>query len=72
MHRISIYYRNDNKNAVLWSKKIKDYLRRFPRVRLADKNPQVVVILGGDGTILEAAQKYQKGRDPLENLEHAF
>lgn len=59
--RVSIYLRNDNKKAVFWARKLTDRLRRrYPKIRLSAARPQGLIVLGGDGTILGAAQKYQK------------
>ncbi|OGN04454.1 MAG: hypothetical protein A3B99_04455 [Candidatus Yanofskybacteria bacterium RIFCSPHIGHO2_02_FULL_44_12b] len=56
---IHIFYHSANKQASLWAKKIKTWLRKeYPHVKLADKDPAVVLILGGDGSILEAVAKY--------------
>src|SRR3989338_2692099 len=59
--RVSIYYRGENKEAVLWSGKIEAWIRkRYPKTDFNSKRPQLLIVLGGDGTILAAAQKYQK------------
>jgi NAD+ kinase len=63
--RVSIYYRNDNKQAVLWATKINRWLKkRYPQIVLDAQSPQALIVLGGDGTILEASRKYQK-KNPL-------
>lgn len=56
-----IFHHPSNPQAVLWSKKISAFLRKkFPRLQVDTHQPQTVVVLGGDGTMLEAARKYQK------------
>lgn len=53
----------------MWNKKICAWLlRRYPSVRISEKNPRAVLVLGGDGTILEAAQRYQRGRHIMLGL----
>lgn len=55
---VKLYYRTDNPAAEKWEKKIKKWLKvRHPEIKTVDNNPQVVIALGGDGTILEAAKK---------------
>lgn len=59
--RISFFYRADNPQASIWEKKIKTWLKRkYPAIRLVKNNPQALIVLGGDGTILEAARKYAR------------
>lgn len=61
INRISFFYRADNPPASSWEKKIKAWLKRkYPAIRLVKNNPQALIVLGGDGTILEAARKYMK------------
>ena len=56
-----IFYHPSNTRAVLWSKKITSFLRKkFPRLQSDARRPQTIIVLGGDGTMLEAARKYQK------------
>ena len=65
---VSVFYRPDNPKAVLWSKKIVGWIKKkYPRVELTQVYPHskvfgvgALIVLGGDGTILEASQKYQK------------
>ena len=57
---VSFSYRPDNKLALVWEKKISQYInKKNPRVKILAKNGKVVIVLGGDGTILEAARKNQ-------------
>ena len=59
--RVAIYYRPDSPRAVFWGEKIIRWLnKKHPRVKIVSKRPQAVIVVGGDGTILEAAQKFQK------------
>ena len=56
---INFFYRPGNGRAEAWEKKITAWLKKnFPAVGTTG-NPQAVLVLGGDGTILEAARKYQ-------------
>lgn len=55
----TIFYRKDNKLAKKWEKKIHDHLKKVKATFLFDsKKPEAVIILGGDGTILEAVRKF--------------
>lgn len=59
--RVSIFYRPNNPKAVMWARKISEWMRKkYPKVKIGVSNPQALIVLGGDGTILEASQKYQK------------
>ena len=55
-----IFYHSSNKEAGLWAKKIKSFLEKNFDLREDSKKPEAVIVLGGDGTILEAARKYHK------------
>ncbi len=58
---INFFYRQGDPRAVQWEKKISGWLKeKFPKVRMGVKNPEAILVLGGDGTILEAARKNQK------------
>lgn len=80
--RVSIFYRADNQKAVLWAGKILAWLKKKhkgikldaarPASPASQGGPQALIVLGGDGTILEASQKYQK-KNPIViglNLGH--
>lgn len=57
---IGFFSRADNKKARLWEKRIRGFLAKYyPRVRIVEKKPRILIVLGGDGAILEAARKYQ-------------
>jgi NAD+ kinase len=59
--KVLLFYRNENKRARLWAKRIKAWIKNhYPKVRFVESKPQVVIALGGDGAILEAARTYQK------------
>lgn len=61
--------RPGNKPAALWKKKITAWLKnRYPGVTVTGRRPQALVVLGGDGTILEAAKRYQTTRPAILGL----
>jgi NAD+ kinase len=54
-------YYSRNERAVFWAEKIAGYIKkRFPKLREDNKKPDIVIVLGGDGTILKAARKYHE------------
>ncbi|MDO8496691.1 MAG: NAD(+)/NADH kinase [bacterium] len=56
-----IFYYPSNKKAISWAVQINTFVKKkFPDLRNNSKNPEVVIVLGGDGTILEAARKYHE------------
>lgn len=59
---IGFFSRQDNKKARLWEARIRGFLaKKYPRVRVVQQKPRILIVLGGDGAILEAARKYQNG-----------
>ena len=63
-HRILFYYREDTKGAKEWTKKIKSRIlskyKESTFIEAGDKTkPTAVIVLGGDGTIIEAIGKHQ-------------
>ncbi len=63
--RLAVVSRPGHKDASLWHKKIERWiLRSYPWVRFDDTHPTVVIILGGDGTIIETSRMYLK-ENPL-------
>lgn len=68
--RISFYYRSDTPGANKWKEKLAVWLKKhYPKIQILQENriaktkkesPDLLIVLGGDGTIIEAAQKYQR------------
>lgn len=68
--KIAFYYRPDIKDAPRWEKKLTHWIRAYsPQTRILPLNaiptlrknaPELLIVLGGDGTVLEAAQKFQR------------
>ncbi len=57
---VGFFHRSDNKEAISWAKKISSWIRiHYPKIKITDSKPQALIALGGDGSILAAARKYQ-------------
>jgi NAD+ kinase len=64
---ISFFYYPDNEKAIVWEKNIREWLKeRYPEVNIlplpkdlnnCGASPEVIIALGGDGTIIELARK---------------
>ncbi|MBI4160634.1 MAG: NAD(+)/NADH kinase [Candidatus Yanofskybacteria bacterium] len=66
---VGFFFRPENRRAVLWHKKISGLLKKHYRsVKINERATQALIVLGGDGTILEAARKYQKKRPLILGL----
>lgn len=64
--RIALFFRNDNKKAGAWVKRLEHHLSKVhPNVVITNEKPQFVIALGGDGTILEAARTYRLKPAPI-------
>lgn len=64
-----IFYRGNNKRAVFWVSKINKLIgKNFPSIKHDSMKPDVVLVLGGDGTILEAARKYHERNSVILGL----
>lgn len=63
---MTFFHRPGNGVALEWAAKIKKHVKtRYPGVVFVDKDPDVLVVLGGDGTILEAARKFHNSASPI-------
>lgn len=63
------FYHSGNKRALTWAKQISSFIKKkHPTLKSDSKNPDVVIVLGGDGTILEAARKYHEIRSIILGL----
>lgn len=59
--KITFFRRGDDPRAKRWENKISAWLKKnFPAITITPKNPDAVIVLGGDGTILEAARRNQR------------
>lgn len=57
--KIAFYFREEVPEAKKWKKKIEDWLKKkAPSVKIVETKPDMVIILGGDGTILEGIRKF--------------
>lgn len=54
---VMFHRRPGNPGAAQWERRLRTYIRaRFPAVRFVRTDADLVIVLGGDGTILEAAR----------------
>ncbi|QQG45200.1 MAG: NAD(+)/NADH kinase [Candidatus Sungiibacteriota bacterium] len=68
--KVAFYFRTEVKAAKFWENKLARLLKkRFTKIQILASNavprqkksaPELLIVLGGDGTILEAAQKFQR------------
>jgi len=59
LSKIHIFYHPTNVQAVVWDKRIRIRIKKYnPEIKFNADSPEVVIVLGGDGTILEAARKF--------------
>lgn len=68
--KIAFYYRPGTSQALRWEKKLSLWLNKhYPRVTIFPSEiipktrkdaPDLLIVLGGDGTILEASQRFQR------------
>lgn len=57
--KISFYYRRDNEEAKPWQIRIEEWLKEnYSQISVVEKNSDVVIVLGGDGAIMEASRMY--------------
>lgn len=67
--RVVVFYRPDNRNAAVWAKRVRAWLlKNRSKIKLGSKKPELVLVLGGDGTILEAARRYEKSHPIIFGL----
>jgi NAD+ kinase len=59
IEKISFYSRPSNEKVKIWQPKIETWLKEnYPDVSIVEKNPDAVIVLGGDGTTMEASRKF--------------
>jgi NAD+ kinase len=59
VNKISFYSRENNADVKGWKTKIESWLEdNQAQVEIVEKSPDAVIVLGGDGTIMEASRKY--------------
>ncbi|HEY4474973.1 MAG TPA: NAD(+)/NADH kinase [Candidatus Paceibacterota bacterium] len=57
---VGFVYRPENKPALYWANKISLWLnKKHPEIKVVEKRAKILLVLGGDGTILEAARQHQ-------------
>lgn len=67
--KIVFFYHPDNKKAAIWAKRIKTWLgRNHPDVKITDRKPEAIIVLGGDGTILQAARHFENSHPMILGL----
>lgn len=68
---IGFFYYPETKKAAEWAAKMEQWLKKhYPIVKITDHNPKFLIVLGGDGTILEATRRYQNATIVGFNLGH--
>ena len=58
MKRVAIYSRFETEEIAQLQREIKDWL--VERMEIVEENPELVIVIGGDGGILAAVQKYHE------------
>ncbi|OGZ93681.1 MAG: hypothetical protein A3H69_03745 [Candidatus Sungbacteria bacterium RIFCSPLOWO2_02_FULL_47_9] len=68
--RVAFYYRPDMIHVLPWKEKIERWIKKqYPRTHILESigtpkqkkhAPDLLIVLGGDGTIIEAAQRFQR------------
>lgn len=61
IQKIGFYFRKDNTEAGPWKTKIESWLKEnHPEIVISEDTPDVLIVLGGDGAIMEASRKHAK------------
>lgn len=62
---VGLFYHESNSKARAWARRIERWIRaKHPSVRIDNKSPHALIVLGGDGTILDAARTFMR-RSPI-------
>ncbi len=69
MKTVEVFYRPDNKRAPEWADKISKFIEeRYKDWKVVQREPDVLIVLGGDGTILDATRKYSRKKPIILGL----
>lgn len=61
INSVKFFYQKNNRLAAEWEKKISRWMeKKRITIKISERKPQAVIVLGGDGAILAAAEKFSK------------
>lgn len=58
---VHIHARADSSRAIKWEARMQEYIKEHrPEIRFSEDNVDLLIVLGGDGTMLDAAHAFRK------------